>query len=242
MANESGDMKLLGNFSKLIELIATDSNYNPANPKLKVPALNAQKTAAEAAIADIGTKEAPLKLAINDRQTAFEDLRPIVTRSANMLKASGADKKLQDDARTFQRKISGQRKTPKAKDQPNTPANEADKNHSASQQSYDNVAGNFAAYVALLATVSSYAPNEPDLAIAGLQARSANLLARNQAVNTTFAPVSAARGVRDGLLYTNDDSVVNVALLAKAYVRAAFGPQSQLFKQIRGLQFKRPGS
>ncbi len=30
MASESGDMKLLGNFSKLIELISTTTDYNPA--------------------------------------------------------------------------------------------------------------------------------------------------------------------------------------------------------------------
>jgi hypothetical protein len=34
---------------------------------------------------------------------------------------------------------------------------------------------------------------------------------------------------------------VNIALLVKAYVRAAFGPDSQLFKSIKGLQFERQG-
>ena len=67
MANESGDMKLLGNFSKLIELISIDPNYNPANLSLKVTALNTQKTAALAAVADIGAREAPYKSAVNDR-------------------------------------------------------------------------------------------------------------------------------------------------------------------------------
>lgn len=31
MANDAGDMKLLGNFSKLIELISNNPDYNPAN-------------------------------------------------------------------------------------------------------------------------------------------------------------------------------------------------------------------
>jgi hypothetical protein len=38
--------------------------------------------------------------------------------------------------------------------------------------------------------------------------------------------------------YTAEDSVVNRSLLSKAYVRAAFGSDSQLFKQIKGLVFK----
>lgn len=68
MPSESGDMKLVGNFSRLIELVSIEPNYNPANPSLKVLALNAQKTAAQAAVDDIGTKEAPFKAAVNDRQ------------------------------------------------------------------------------------------------------------------------------------------------------------------------------
>jgi hypothetical protein len=37
MANESGDMKLLGNFSKLVEFVPINPDYNPANAALKLP-------------------------------------------------------------------------------------------------------------------------------------------------------------------------------------------------------------
>jgi hypothetical protein len=33
---------------------------------------------------------------------------------------------------------------------------------------------------------------------------------------------------------------VNIALLVKACVRAALGPDSQLFKAVKGIEFKRP--
>jgi hypothetical protein len=52
-------------------------------------------------------------------------------------------------------------------------------------------------------------------------------------------PLSQARGLRDQLLYQADTSVVNTALLVKEYVKGAFGTQSQLYKQIKGLEFKR---
>ena len=241
MANESGDMKLLGNFSKLIELISVNPDYNPANPSLKVPALNTQKAAAQAAVADIGTKEAPYKAAVNDRQEGFEGLPPIVSRAGNMFKASGAGQKVQADLKTVSRKITGRRKSAKIKDDPSTPQNEATKSHSASQLSYDNMAGNLADFIAVLATQPGYTPNEADLTVAGLTTLANDLKAKNEAVNTTFAPVSAARGVRDQLLYLNEDCVVNNALLVKAYVRAALGPDSQLFKSIKGLKFDRQG-
>jgi hypothetical protein len=240
MANESGDSKLLGNFSKLIELVSVNADYNPANPVLTVASLNAKKTAGLAAVSDVGAKQAPHKAAVNDRQAEFEDLRPVVTRAGNMLRASTADQLIRDDVKTFQRKISGSRKSPKVKNDPNTPQNEAVASQSASQQGYDNLLGNYESMIALLATVPDYAPNEADLTIASLRTRAATLRAKNDAVNSTFAPLSAARGVRDALLYTDDDCIVNIALQVKAYVRAAFGADSQLYKSISGLEFKRP--
>lgn len=241
MAPESGDAKLLGNFSKLIEFVSVNPDYDPANPSLKVPALNTQRTAALAAVADIGAREAPFKSAVNERQEGFEDLPPIVSRAGNMFKASGAGQKSQEDLKTVSRKITGRRKTAKVKDDPNTPQNEATKSHSVSQLSYENMAGNFEDFIAILKTVPAYAPNEAELTTAGLTALANDLKAKNEAVNTTFAPVSAARGLRDQLLYLNEDCVVNIALLVKAYVRAALGPDSQLFKSIKGLEFARQG-
>lgn len=241
MANESGEMKLLGNFSKLIELVSIDPAYNPANPKIEIPALNAQKAAAHTVVQAIGREEAPYKAAVNDRQEAFESLGPIVSRSGNMLQASGAGKLIIEDARAAARKIVGRRKTPKPTPDPDGPAPASNTSHSASQLSYENIVGNVDDYVAILATVPSYAPNETELTVAGLTVLSNTLKARNNAVNATFAPVSAARGLRDQLLYTNEDSVVNIALQVKAYVRAAFGSSSQLWKSISGLAFKRRG-
>lgn len=241
MANESGDMKLLGNFSKLIELISTEPNYNPANAKIKVPALNAQKAAGLAVVGGVGTKEATFKAVTNERQDVFETLPGVMTRSGNMLKASGASKKVLDDARTVSRRVSGRRKTAKVKDDPNTPGDESKKNHSASQLSYENICGNFDDYIAILATDPSYAPNEPDLKLAGLNALSQNMHAQNAAVDTAFAGMSASRGERDQLLYLSEDSIVNTAALVKAYVRAAFGSDSQLFKSVKGLEFRKRG-
>jgi hypothetical protein len=40
--------------------------------------------------------------------------------------------------------------------------------------------------------------------------------------------------------YLDDDCIVNIALLVKAYVNAALGPDSQLYKSINGIELKRP--
>jgi hypothetical protein len=245
--SESGDKKLIGNFRKLIDEAAADPAYNPANNKHKVTTLEAQYTAADAAVNAVAAARAPNKLAITDREDEFRTLRPLAVRSRNYLKASGAPVGVVEDADTFIRKLGGGRKSPKLKDDPNTPQNEATQGNvgggggagsgSASQMSYENQIGNFESYIEIVKNVSTYTPNEADLKVAALTALAARLTAKSNAVSTTAATLDQARGVRDQLLYLNDDSVVNTAKLVKAYVQAALGSASQLYKKIKGLQF-----
>jgi hypothetical protein len=242
MSNEAGDKKLLGNFRKLIDQVSADPNYKPSNPTLSKAKLETQYTTAAAAVEEVSAKLAPHKLAITDRQTGYDGLPSIVTRSRNLLKASGVSKEIVADAETHVRKIVGRRATPKPKTAagtPGTPDETPRASHSSAQTSFENQLGNFGAYLAVLSNVPAYKPNEPDLKLAGLQALSDDLHARNNNVSSAFAPLVQARGQRDQLLYLSDDSVVNTALLAKAYVKGALGTNSQLHKQIKGLTFSR---
>jgi hypothetical protein len=229
--------KVIGNFRRLIDEISAEAAYNPANTKLKKTALESQYAVADAAVTEVAAARAPNKLAITDREDAFKSLRVLAVRSRNFLKASGAPQGVVDDAETFIRKLGGGRKSPKTKDNPNTPVDESKGSGSASQMSYDNQVGNFESYVEIVKNVSSYKPNETDLTVAALTTLAADLTAKSNAVSTTSATLNQARGVRDQLLYLSDDSIVNTARLVKAYVQAALGSQSQLFKKIKGLQF-----
>jgi hypothetical protein len=243
MTTESGDNKLIGNFRKLIDEVSADPNYNPANIKLKVTALETQYTAADASAASVAAARAPQKLAITDRVSAFADLRPLAVRSRNFLKASGASKGVLDDVETSIRKLTGSRKSPRSIAVPPPAGGGApgpvpiDRGSSASQMSYDNQVGNLEAYIEVLKNVTSYNPNEADLKVTALTARAGSLTAKNNAVNTTSATLNQARGQRDQVLYLSDDSLVNTALLVKAYVQAALGTKSQLHKKIKGLRF-----
>jgi len=239
MANESGDMKVLGNFRKLVDLLAAEPAYAPPNPKLQVAAMNTQHTAGLAAAQDVPNQQAPNKVAITERQLVFDQLPIIVPRSYNLLRASGARKEIVADADTSRRKVLGRRKSAKIKNDPNTPANDAAASHSAAQTSYEAQTGSFGAYVAILKEVPEYQPNDNSLKISALTALHADLQAKSNAVSSTFVPLSQARGLRDALLYDDEDSVVNIALLAKTYVAGEFGRDSKIFKQIKGLEFKR---
>src|SRR5205085_1526861 len=239
MPTESGDRKVIDNYRQIIDHITADANYNPAHPLITRIALAAHHTAASAADDATDTAAAPYKMAVNARQEVFGPLSTLIRRSFAMMKASGAAQGELNDAQTQVRKITGTRKSPKKKADPNTPAAEADKQHSASQMSFANRRGNVGAYVETLANVPSYNPNENELKLASMQALVADLDDKNNAVSAAFVPLSQARGARDGILYLDEDSVVNRAALIKAYVAAAFGRDSQLYKAIKGLEFKR---
>jgi len=244
MTNESGDLKLLGNFRKLIDLVSADTAYKPANATLKPAALEGQHTAALASAHDVPAKLAVNMGAISDRENVFAGVKPLLTRVHGVAKASGAPKHVIDDLNTFRRKLTAQRKAKtKAKTEPaaggDTPTAAAEKAHSSAQLSYDNVVGHVDGYLEVLSNISAYNPNEADIKLPALHAFGDDLRAKNDAVSSTYVPLSQARGLRDQLLYQADTSVVNTALLVKEYVKGAFGTQSQLYKQIKGLEFKR---
>ncbi len=241
MPTESGDKSLLGNFRKMIDEASAESAYNPANVKLKVPALNAQYTAADGSVDALAAALAPNKLAISEREAKFAGVRELVVRSRNFLKASGASKEVVADAEQFVRKLSGGRKKPRTKAAaaaaPSTPNAETPNTRSSSQLSYDNQVGHLKSYIELVKNVPEYNPNEADLKVAALTAYADDLTNKNNAVTTTSAALTQARGTRDRLLYRDDDSVVNTARLVKNYVQAALGSDSALFKKIKALKF-----
>lgn len=239
MTTEAGDMKVIGNFRKLIDWVSADPNYKPSNAALTVIALEAQYAASLAAIEAVATFFAPHKAAINLRRAAFAKLTALGRSIRNVMKASGVSQDTIATLETPLRKLVGARKSEKVKADPNTPGAEDDKQHSASQMSFENRIGSYNTIVAIVATVASYNPNEPNLKLVALQAFGTELEAINNAVNTAFVPLSQGRALRDQLLYDNDNSVVNIALMVKSYVIGALGRDSHLNQQIKGLKFVR---
>jgi len=241
MPNESGDLKLLANFRKLIDLVSADTDYKPSNAALKPTALEAQHTAGMAAAHDVPAQFATNMTAISDREAVFADVNSFMSRVHGVAKSSGASAEQLADLNTFKRKLISKRKA-KTKPAARTGAAaepESEKQRSSAQLSYDNQVGHVRGYLGVLGTISDYKPSEADLKVPGLNAFVDDLQAKNDAVSSTFVPLSQARGLRDQLLYQADNSVVNTALLAKEYVKGAFGTNNQLYKQIKGLEFKR---
>lgn len=247
MANETGDMKLLGNFRKLIDRVKNEPDYKPGNSALTVAAMDAQYAAGTAAVQELTTHQGTSKLAVSERETLFDGVKPLLTRVHNLVKASGAPASVIEDLNSFKRKMTGGSKSKKAKPdeaageaKPEAGANPPAKTRSSAQTSYENQIGHLDGYLAVLQNVAGYNPNEADLKLAALQTLRDALQTKNDAVSAASVPVSQARGKRDELLYTGETSIVNTASLGKNYVLAAFGRDSQIYKDVAGLSFKRP--
>lgn len=239
MTTEGGHLKVLSNFHKLVEFVSADPNYNPSNPLIVVSALQAKETVVSAAVDDVANKNAPNKTVIRERAEAFEALAPTARQVRNVAKASGESEAALANLETPLRKLSGVRASAKIKDDPNTPEDESEGQHSASQMSYDNRTGNFRSFIALVKELTKYKPNEANLKVTALEAYADDIESKNNAVVSTYVPLNQARVLRDQLLYTNEDSVVNLAALVKAYVKGAMGSDSPLYKLIKGLNFGR---
>jgi hypothetical protein len=235
--SETTDEKLMGNFRREIDLCKANPFYNPTNPLLFIAALEAQYAAGIASMLGIDTALAPHKVNINERRIAYDAVPALYRRSRNNLKSSGASKEFIFDAETYVRKITGRRKTVKTEDDPTTPENEAAKQHSASQMSFESILGHCRGYNEMVKNEPLYNPNELDLKTANLDAVADNLEAKNNAVSASFPLVSNARALRDGLLYKNPNHIVDVALLVKAYASGL--EDKTLYNSIKGLKFPR---
>lgn len=235
--SESTDEKIMGNFRREIDLCAAAPGYNPTNPAYQIPQIEAQYAAALAAVEDVDVKLAPNKVDRNERRIAYDAIPKLFRRSRNYLKSTGASAEFLADAETLIRKIVGKRKSPKVKDDPSTPGNEAEKQHSASQMSYESILGNVRAYIELVSKEPLYSTSDPDLKMGNLATVADDLETKNNAVSASFPPVSQARGLRDDLVYDNANCVINTALGIKSYARSM--ADDTLYNSIKGLEFPR---
>lgn len=240
--SETGHVKNLENLKKARDFaVGWGAKYNPSNPLIKLTNINAVISAAEPALDAVQTAKTPYRNATAAAQDAFEPLNELTTRIINALKASGVPDSVVEDARTYTRKIKGQRKEPKAKDDPATPDfDESEKANSVSQMSRTQRIENLDALISLLSAQTLYSPNETGVKVADLTALSADLKAKFDAVQLTFVALSNERAARDVIFYADETGLVEVGSLFKRYVES-FGRNSPEWNQIKDLKFKKIG-
>ena len=236
--SEVGHAKNVANFQDLIAfVVGYGTTYNPSKNSLKIPQLNTIATNSQAKLADVITKNTAYNNAINDRIIAFTGLKSLSTRLVNALETTNASKEKISDAKGFNRKMQGRRASAtQTQTDTNTPAPST---ISTSQQSYDQLIQHFAGLISVLQSETSYIPNENDLKLTALNAKQADLTAKNNAVATAYTSISNSRIMRDKTLYDEATGLVDVATEVKKYIKSVFGATSPEYAQVKGIEFRK---
>lgn len=240
---ESGHAKNVANFEELTTTIkGYGDGYNPSREALKLMALLLVLSNSKKALESVNAAMPAYIRAVAAREAAFDPINKLVTRIMNFLKSIASTDHIHENALTFARKIQGRRASAK-RTQEQVEADAAAGNEllekSASQMSYDNRLDNFDKLIKLLSSVEEYAPNEADLKVASLSSLYADLMLKNSAVISAGNPLSNTRILRDEVLYKNDTGLVDIAMDAKAYIKAVFGASSPQYKQVSKLTFRK---
>jgi hypothetical protein len=98
---ETGHAKNVATFEDLLSFCTGyGATYNPSKAALKLPALNTQLTAANAALQTVKVTKTAYDNATNAREVAFKPLKTLATKIVNALTATEATKQTVDDVKT----------------------------------------------------------------------------------------------------------------------------------------------
>ena len=233
--SETGHAKNIANFETEIAFcIGYGPIYNPVNPNLTISNLQLKWEGSKLKLKAVKDTKEPFDSVTGARQIIFKPLKPLTTRVINALIASNAPSTVVKDARTIVRKINGKRASQIQEDNTDT------KTISVSQQSYDRLVDSLEELIVLVQTETLYNPNEGELKLTALQIVLNDLTTANTNVKNAYVIYSNAMIERDIELYAPETGLVDLAFEVKTYVKSVFGATSPQYRQISGLQFKRP--
>jgi hypothetical protein len=238
---ETGHAKNIENLKKARDFAAGwGSKYMPTNPILAVAGMTALIDNADNVTDDVQNAKTPYRNATSACDEAFAPIGKLSTRIIKGLEAAGVSALVVEDAKTYSRKIKGQRKTavPKPAVPGNLAVTESPTIHSVSQMSRVQLIEHLDSLRSLAEAQDLFKPNETDLKSNALHDYSDDLKAKTQAVGTTFVNFSNSLKDRDDVLYDNDVNLVATGKLFKVYVEAAFGRNSNEWNQIKNIVFK----
>ena len=236
--SEVGHAKNIANLNLLnTNIVALGATYNPSNPKLLLPNLQAIYTTAFTEQASVNNLVAPYSVAVDDREVIFKPLNRELTKLRKAYKATEGVTQVQlEDFMTIIRKLKG---VSKSKDKPSTDPKDEQDSYSTSQMSYDQRTNTMDLLISLLQNTPNYNPNENEFKVATYQAKKASMLAKTQAVADTFVPLNNARSTRNTTLYNSVDNLVDTGNRAKDYLFTILDSSSAQYKAISKIKFKK---
>ncbi len=251
--SETGHAKNLANFQQLITFCTElGADYNPSRQELKLTEIKNMYTNASNSVTQYNQNYPVYTNAVSERELLFQLLNKLTTRIINALRASAAPAPLIENANTLVKKIQGRSSSKKSatasqQDVASEPVPGAEiaveppaKKNSVYQMSYDSRLQNFDKLIKLLASITQYAPNEPDLKINALESYYGQLFSKNNAVVSAYTVLNKIQLTRNIVLYDKSTGLVSIALLVKVYIKSLYGATSPQYKHISKLRFTYP--
>jgi len=239
--SEISHEKNVANFDVLIAFVLSKlAVFKPSKSSIQLPSLQYVSQNAKNAMKLVFDAFSVNSSAIAARKVAFAPFSKLITRVINSLESTDTSSVVDDQVRTIIRKLRGTRATPK-KTAEEKKALEAEgkvvNENSNAQLGFDDRVANFDKLISMLASIPLYAPNEPELQVAGLTAYYNNLKTLNDAVVSTHQSFDDALLVRHEILYQKNTGLVDLGMDTKSYLRSLFGASSPEYKQISKLRF-----
>lgn len=237
--SEVGHARNVANLQKLSQQVSVYTLYNPPVQNLTVANLQGLYATANAKLVEVEDKRNANKNAIALRQTAFENLKPILTRIINRLEILGLLQGTLDQAKSLNRSIQGNRKKKSVSAKTDDEQPSTNNSISTSRQSFTQQAENFGILLQLLATIPNYDPDEDELKLTTLSTYKDSLINATQFVDQTEAELNIKLIERDQILYAEETGLYSIAQNVKKYVKSLYGATSPEYATISPITFKK---
>jgi hypothetical protein len=215
-------------------------SYKPSNASIERTALAALLEESRKSVTAVLKAEGNLATAINQRQQTFEDLPSLGVRIMGVAESGGMNKKDLQDLDKMRKRFRSQpfknaaantplRSGSNAQGPEPSPDTGLRKNR---QLGYDNKVMTLESIVKFLEEKPVYNPAEPELTVAGLKAKLADLQAKNESVTKERSTLVKVRGEAKSMVFDRDNGVYGKARLAKKYLKTILSRDSDLFKSV----------
>jgi len=213
-------------------------SYNPVRPKLQLSTLNALLAQANEAMRGEKLARTFYEDVTNTREVAFKEVPKLAARIIALLASSGASVQTMDDARMFFHKLYGY----VVKDREPIASGEVGKTspkakRTKSQNSYASMADSFEKLVSKVSAAPGYQANEDLLKVDALESKVAELKKLNSDAIEARVKWSTGLTARNKVLYTTDAAICRTGKEVKEYIKAAFGPASKEYANVKNLRF-----
>lgn len=243
-ANLSGNEQNVTNLGLLITVVSTfGSAYNPPKPSLTIPGLTELFERGKLEINAANIAEVTYNNALSARTVTFDGYDGLITRSINALRIMDVPAQTLAQAEALVRELRGKRVSELLTDEElaaakaeGNPTKQVVKHNSTINSKLENMAK----YVLLLESIPQYRPNEPELTVMELRNKLGDMKIKHEQVVRSVAALDATCLSRNTLLYADNTGLVDTAQNAKTYTKSVFGATSPQYKQVSGIEFKKP--